>query len=225
MQKQFSVLRATVVALLATAAISVSIGAAAIIQDSGEGDGGPSDSSRIVPGATVIHNPGPGKAAPGFVSGTFVSWDGDTAIVRAEPGGELVRLRPTDAMTIGGVDNWEDLDGGDKVQATGAVGADGTVLVRVVSVNIVQIRGTLLEVTAEGSWMVLVGKGSSPELGSHVRVTFDAAAPPLGATNDILPIQNLAHASIGSPVIVIGIAEPGDSPVLATRVDHWEQLP
>lgn len=224
MRAGLTLLRPGVFGLLGVLLTSMLFGAAAVLRADREEPQPPETSfPPVIPGATIIHNPGPGEAAPGFVSGTLVSWEDGVGVVRAEAGGDLVRLRPAPGVKISGGIRWEDIHVGDRITATGEPSSDGTISVRIVSVNVIQIRGTLLEVTPEGNWIVFVRNGSSSSLsGGAVQIGFDANRPPLDGKNNLLSLGNLSRARIGAPVIVIGVAAPGDAVVRATRVDYWE---
>jgi hypothetical protein len=169
----------------------------------------------------VINNPGPGMRARGFVMGVVTARDGDTLSVHDQSTDEVFIVRVAAGANV--VRGWpvtaDQIEVGDRVDATGDVQPDGAILARIVDVNTVQVRGPVIDVTPDGSWVVEERAGSAGAIitGRLRRVVFDPTHPPVGPEGRPVALEGLRPRSPDRGVIIIGMSLP-DGSVLATNL-------
>lgn len=158
-----------------------------------------------------LDSPGPGKAAPGALTGTVVMRDGDLLYLSTPEGDRVVHLTNASLIWKGGEVTAAALNKGDVVQVTGVVLADGTVAAVFVEANIAQVRGVVTEVLADG-WQV------ADRAGALKRVVFDNSWLPevvqRGVPADPRQLRVVAR---DTAVMVIGLLL-ADGSVRATKV-------
>ncbi|GAB4323799.1 MAG: hypothetical protein Kow0010_05360 [Dehalococcoidia bacterium] len=184
--------------------------ASSVIGPGAEGTAVPSDP---VPGATVIINPGPGAAAPTYFSGTLVGLQGETLVIATDGGDRAVRVASGAHIWRGGVVSLTDLEPGDRLSVSGAADKQGQFVASTVEANIVQVRGTVLDATAEG-WFVL-----DERFGRMWLVTIDGANPPepLFTAPGQADSNDPSLLQPGKFVSVIGL-QTGDGVMVATKL-------
>ena len=176
------------------------------------------------PSPTVILNPGPGLPSPRFVYGTVIDRDGATLRLRDLSSGDEVTLRVPAGVTVwrGEMVTVDEIVAGDHVTATGDPQPDGVIVARIIDVNTEQVRGPVVQVMADGSWLVeeRLGSAGAVKSGRLRRVVFDPAHPPSDDAGNPLAIEGLVPRTESKGVIVIGMALP-DGSMRATKLMYW----
>jgi len=132
-----------------------------------------------------------------------------------------VRVRPTDTVSVHPPTiSWEDIQVGDHIDAGGETDDSGDVVVPSIDVNVAQVWGTIVEVTADGAWLISPEsrhtEASIPrDNEGRVRVVFDPAIPLMDRQNQPLTLQALMSVKPGTEVEVVGMRAPSASAVTA----------
>lgn len=151
------------------------------------------------PVTTILQSPGPGVAAPGYVSGAAVLRDGDLLYVRTSDVDRVVRLANA-TIWKGDTVLPSAIEMGDDVIASGTVLADGTIDAHTVDVNIVQVRGVVTATDGPGAWT------ARDNHGREFRLRIDPEKPPVellvggspvSATDPVDPAPGRSFVAIG----------------------------
>jgi hypothetical protein len=184
------------------------------------------------PPGTIIKNPCPGCPAPGFVSGIVIGREGETLLVELYSSAPPVRIRPAREVRISWDLRWDEIRVGDSISGTGDVALGGAVTVRIIDVNVTQLRGTIAAVDEDGSWLVLPGRRPSGALDAdpsiptddlgRIRVRFDIDNLPVDLGEKPVSPNTLREAKTGAVVWLIGSRAPYEDVVTGRRLVSYQ---
>jgi len=133
-----------------------------------------------------------------------------------------VVIRPASDVRISNDLPWGQIKSGDRVEVTGDVESDNTILAHVVDVNVSQIWGRLVEIQ-DGAWIVQVDRSHTDPIlltdkDGRLKVQFDPERPPVDVSGNPLEISVLLSAKPGIVVMIVVNRDPNTPSLTVTRV-------
>ncbi|MBA4179374.1 MAG: hypothetical protein C0506_02190 [Anaerolinea sp.] len=88
--------------------------------------------------------------------------------------------------------------------------------------KITQVRGPVVEIYEDGSWLVEERAGSAGAVatGRYRKIVFDSSNPPRDGDRNVVPTEGLVPRDPSKSVIVIGV-ENDDGTIQATVLMFW----